>query len=138
MNKLVRISVGCFAALAALLVVVPTSMALSVDDLVGVWNMSYDMGQGAQTGTITVTKAADGSAAITLNTQGGGSSTARNVMIDGDNLSFSRDISAQGQSLSVNYKAHMMDGKLMGTFEVDMGGAAPAGSAPATSWTASK
>lgn len=129
--------VGLLAAVA-LFAVTPVALALTVDDLVGVWNMSYDMGQGAQTGTITVTKGADGMAAISMNTQGGGSSNASNIKIEGDELSFTRTINAQGQSLGVNYKAMLMDGKLQGTFEVDLGGAAPAGSIPATAWTATK
>ena len=138
MRKFVQKTASSLLALAALITFAPAAMALTVDDLVGVWNMSYDMGQGAQTGTITVTKNADGSAGITMNTQGGGTSTARNVMISGEEVTFSRDISAQGQSLGVNYKAHIMDGKLMGVFEIDLGGAAPAGSIPPTNWTATK
>lgn len=100
----------------------PAALALSVDELVGSWSMSYNMGQGDQTGTITVIKNADGSAAITLNTQGGGSSEASDVAIAGEELTFSRTISAQGQSIPVNYKASLVDGQLRGTFELDLGG----------------
>lgn len=100
----------------------PAALALSVDELVGSWSMSYNMGQGNQTGTITIARNADGSAAITLNTQGGGTSEASDVAIAGDELTFSRTISAQGQSIPVNYKASLVDGQLQGTFELDLGG----------------
>lgn len=100
----------------------PAALALDVDELVGSWSMSYNMGQGNQTGTITVAKNDDGSAAITLNTQGGGTSQASDVAITGDELTFSRTISAQGQSIPVNYKASLVDGQLQGTFELDLGG----------------
>ncbi|MEQ8953134.1 MAG: hypothetical protein RL120_03305 [Gammaproteobacteria bacterium] len=127
--------IGIFAArliaLAALLVT-PVAMALTMDELVGVWNMSFDMGQGNQTGTITVSKNDDGSAAIRLDTQGGGASTANNIMIEEDELRFSRDINAQGQSLTVSYTARLVDGRLEGSFELDVPGVG------ATSWTASK
>ena len=147
MRKLIQKTAGSLVLLAASILIIPAAMALTVDDLAGVWSMTYDMGQGAQTGgtiqgaqtgTITVTKGADGSPAISMNTQSGGSSSAKNVKIDGDMLTFSRDISAQGQALSVNYKAQLVDGKLQGSFEVDLGAAAPAGAPGATVWTATK
>lgn len=114
----------------------PAAQALTIDELVGTWNMSYDMGQGTQTGTITVSKNDDGSAAITLNTQGGGSSDASDIVIEGDVLTFSRNISAQGQSIGVDYTAELVDGQLQGTFELDLGGFGGGGGP--TSWTATK
>jgi len=120
-NKARKLLITIFSFLT-LTLAAPAALALSVDELVGSWSMSYNMGQGDQTGTITVAKNADGSAAITLNTQGGGSSEASDVAIVGDELSFSRTISAQGQSIPVNYKAGLVDGQLQGTFELDLGG----------------
>ena len=136
MIRIQKLAAGAIALAA--LILAPAAMALTVDELVGTWDMSYDMGQGAQTGTITISKNADGSAAIRLNTQGGGASTARSIKIEGDDLSFSRDINAQGQSIGVDYKAKLVDGKLQGSFELDLGGAAPPGAMGATPWTATK
>ena len=123
------------AATIAVVLSAPAAFALSVDELVGSWAMSYNMGQGDQTGTINVSKDADGNAAISMNTQGGGTSNASDVAINGDELSFSRTISAQGQSIPVKYKASMVDGKLQGTFELNLGGFDAGGP---VSWSATK
>lgn len=126
---------GTFFLIIALLLSPALAQALTVDDVVGSWAMSYDMGQGNQTGTITINKNADGSPAITMNSQAGGSSAASNVVIDGDEITWSRQISAQGQAIGVNYKAQLVDGKLEGTFELDLGGFGGGGP---TNWTATK
>lgn len=126
---------GTFFLFIALLLSPALAQALTVDDVVGSWAMSYDMGQGNQTGTITISKNADGSPAITMNSQAGGSSAANNVVIDGDEITWSRQISAQGQAIGVNYKAQLVDGKLEGTFELDLGGFGGGGP---TNWTATK
>lgn len=114
--------------------------ALEVDELVGTWNMTYDNQLGPQTGTITVSKADDGSAKIVMATSGGGSSDAKNIAIDGDTLTFSRDVNVQGQSLAVNYTAQLMEGQLKGSFTLDLGGQAAALGAAAgpTAWTATR
>ncbi len=134
MNK-ARKSPLILTSFLTLLLAAPAALALSVDELVGSWAMSYNMGQGNQTGTITVAKNADGSAAITLNTQGGGTSTAGDIAINGEELTFSRTISAQGQSIPVNYKAALVEGELRGTFELDLGGMDAGGP---VNWTATK
>ncbi len=132
---LARKTLITLTSLFTLIFTAPAALALGVDDLVGSWAMSYNMGQGNQTGTITVAKNADGSAAITLNTQGGGTSTASDIAINGEELTFSRTISAQGQSIPVNYKATLVDGQLQGTFELDLGGMDAGGP---VSWTAAR
>ena len=71
------------------------AVALTVDDLVGTWNMTYDMGQGAMSGTIVISMNDDGSPAISLNTSGGGSSQASDIVIEGEEINFSRSVSAQ-------------------------------------------
>ncbi len=107
------------------------AVALTVDDLVGTWNMTYDMGQGAMSGTIVISMNDDGSPAISLNTSGGGSSQASDIVIEGEEINFSRSVSAQGQSVGVDYTATLVDGKLEGSFELDLGGGA-------TPWTATR
>lgn len=112
---------------------------LTLDQLVGTWSMSYDMGQGAQTGTIVISEE-DGAPKITMSTTAGGDSEARDIKIEDGSLMYSRDINAQGQALSVDYTAKLMDGKLEGTFEIDLGalGGAAGGLGGPTAWTATK
>jgi len=109
---------------------------LKVDDIVGVWNMMYESGEG---GTFTITKNADGTAKIVVQTTQGGQSDANNIVFNGDTVTFARTINVGGQAGSVNYSAKLVDGKLQGTGLVNLGGgapggapgAAPAGGAPA-------
>lgn len=113
------------------LIISPVALSLELSELLGTWTMSYDMGQGPATGTITISEADDGSAKIVVSSAAGGNSEARDIEISGDTLTFSRDINAQGQSLGVSYTAQLVDGKLQGEFELSIGGGA-------TTWTASK
>ena len=112
--------------------------ALTLDALLGTWNMTYDMGQGPQTGTITISRSDDGGPRIAMSTTGGGSSEARAISIAGDTITYVRDVSAQGQSITVNYSARLIDGKLEGSFELDLGAlaGAAAGLGGPTAWTA--
>jgi hypothetical protein len=127
--------------LTAALVVTATaataqSTTLKVDDIVGVWNMMYESGEG---GTFTITKNDDGTARIVVQTTQGGQSEADDIAITGDTITFARTINVGGQAGSVNYSAKLVDGKLVGTGLVNLGGgapggapgAAPAGGAPA-------
>jgi hypothetical protein len=124
-----------FLAAVALTVTAASALAqnaatLKVDDLVGVWNMTYESGEG---GTFTITKNENGTAKIVVSTTQGGESEARDVAIAGDTISFARTINVQGQAGSVNYTAKLVDGKLQGSGLVNLGaadGAAPGG-APA-------
>lgn len=113
------------------LIISPIALCLELSELLGTWTMSYDMGQGPATGTISISEAEDGSAKIVVSSAAGGNSEARDIEIAGDTLSFSRDISAQGQSLGVSYTAQLVDGKLQGEFQLSIGGGA-------TPWTASR
>ena len=104
--------------------------ALKVDDLIGVWNMMYESGEG---GTFTITKNENGTAKIVVATTQGGESEARDVVINGDTITFARTINVGGQAGSVDYSAKLVDGKLQGTGLVNLGGApgaAPGGAAP--------
>jgi hypothetical protein len=118
------------------------AQSLSLDQLIGTWDLTYDMGQGQQSGTIAISSNDDGTPKITMSTTGGGDSEASNIEIDGDTLKFTREVSAQGQGLAVNYEARLVDGKLDGSFEVDLselGGAGAAGGLGGpTEWTATK
>jgi hypothetical protein len=113
---------------AALTVAAVSAMAqgaaLKIDDLVGVWNMMYESGEG---GTFTITKNADGTPKIVVQTTQGGQSEANDIVINGDTITFARTINAGGQAGSVNYSAKLVDGKLQGTGLVNLGGAAPGG-----------
>ena len=70
----------------------------------------------------------------------GGESVAKEVVIKGDTITFTRDITAQGLSGSVTYTAKLVDGALKGAGDVKLAGpdgAAPGGGAP-TPFTATK
>ncbi|MDA0929579.1 MAG: hypothetical protein O2861_16000 [Proteobacteria bacterium] len=74
--------------LVSSLIFSPIALSLELSELVGTWTMSYDMGQGPTTGTITISEADDGSAKIVVSSAAGGSSEARDIEIVGDTLSF--------------------------------------------------
>ena len=109
--------------LAAALVVSAASViaqtALNFNDLVGVWNMTYDDGQ---TGTFTFSKNTDGTPKVVVSTMAGGESTAKDVVIKGDTITFARDINVQGLPGSVTYSATLVDGALKGTGNVKLEG----------------
>jgi hypothetical protein len=137
MNGVTRSIVATILTLA---VTSASAQSLSLEQLLGVWAMSYDMGQGAQTGTITVSRDDSGGPKIMMSTTGGGDSEARDIKIEDGKLMFTRDVSAQGQNLSVSYTAMLVDGKLDGSFEVDLGalGGAAGGLGGPTAWEATK
>jgi hypothetical protein len=137
MKKMTNWILAAALALAAGFAASQDADPMDLDALLGTWNMVYDMGQGRQTGTITISRNDDGSPGISMTTSGGGSSEAREISIEADTLSYTRDISAQGQSITVNYTAKLMEGKLEGSFELDLGGAGGGLGGP-TTWTATK
>ena len=109
--------------LAALAVTAAPAIAqapLNFNDLVGVWNLMYEDGQ---TGTFTMSKNPDGSPKVVVSTMAGGESVAKDVVIKGDTITFTREITAQGLSGSVTYTAKMVDGALKGTGDVKLAGA---------------
>jgi len=108
---------------AALTVTAASAMAqnaatLKIDDIVGVWNMTYERGE---IGTFDISKSADGTPAIVVSTTQGGESKAGDIAIAGDTISFVRTINVGGQAGSVTYTAKLVDGKLQGTGLVNLG-----------------
>ena len=102
---------------------------LNFNDLVGVWNLMYEDGQ---TGTFTFSKNTDGTPKVVVSTMAGGESVAKEVVIKGDTITFTRDIVALAGS--VTYTAKLVDGVLKGTGDVKL---ADAPGAP-TPFTATK
>jgi hypothetical protein len=105
---------------AALVVAAAPAIAqapLNFDDLVGVWNLTYEDGQ---TGTFTFSKNADGTRKVVVSTMAGGESVAKEVVIKGDTIAFTRDIAVQGLTGSVTYTAKLTDGALKGTGDVKL------------------
>jgi signal peptidase I len=105
--------------------------ALNFNDLVGVWNLTYEDGQ---MGTFTFSKNADGSPKAVVSTMAGGESTAKDIVVKGDTITFTRDINAQGLTGSVTYSAKLVAGELKGTGSVKLGD----GDAMPTPFTAKK
>ena len=107
---------------AALAVTAAPAMAqapLNFNDLVGVWNLMYEDGQ---TGTFTFSKSDAGTPKVVVSTMAGGESVAKDIVIKGDTITFTRDIAAQGLSGSVTYTAKLVAGALKGTGDVKLGG----------------
>ena len=107
--------------LAAVTVTAAPAMAqapLNFNDLVGVWNLMYDDGQ---TGTFTFSKNADGTPKVVVSTMAGGESTAKEIVIKGDTITFTREIAVQELSGSVTYTAKLVAGALKGTGDVKLG-----------------
>ena len=108
---------------AALAVTAAPAMAqapLNFDNLVGVWNLMYEDGQA---GTFTFSKNADGTPKVVVSTMAGGESVAKDIVIKGDTIVFTRDIAVQELSGSVTYTAKLVDGALKGTGDVKLGDA---------------
>jgi hypothetical protein len=99
-------------------VVAQAPQTLSVDDLVGVWDMRYEDGQA---GKFTISKNDDGTPKIIVSTAQGGQSAAHDVVFAKDTVAFARDITLQGQSLIVTYTAKHADGKLLGSAKFNLG-----------------
>ena len=91
---------------------------LNFNDLVGKWNLMYEDGQ---TGTFTFSKNADGTPKVVVSTMQGGESVAKEVVIKGDTITITRDISVQGLAGSVVYTAKLVEGALKGAGEVKLG-----------------
>ena len=114
---------GRWLLLAAVTVTAAPAMAqapLNFNDLVGVWNLMYDDGQ---TGTFTFSKNADGTPKVVVSTMAGGESTAKEIVIKGDTITFTREIAVQELSGSVTYTAKLVAGALKGTGDVKIGDA---------------
>lgn len=126
-----------FAVMAAPAMAQDAKM-LHLEDLLGVWNLTYE---GGQTGSFTISKNDDGTPKIMVSTAQGGDSEARDIVIKGDMITFARDIDLQGQSMSVNYMAKLVAGKLEGSGEVQAGGGGGGAGGPGggpTPFTATK
>ena len=93
---------------------------IDFNNLVGAWNLMYEDGQ---MGTFTFSKNADGTPKVVVSTMAGGESVAKDVVIKGDTITFTRDINVQGATGSVTYTAKLVDGALKGSGNVKPGDA---------------
>ena len=108
---------------AALVVTAASAVAqapINFNDLVGVWNLMYEDGQ---MGTFTFSKNTDGTPKVVVSTMAGGESVAKNIVIKGDTITFTRDIAVQGLAGSVTYTAKLVEGALKGAGDVKLGDA---------------
>jgi len=107
------------AALAIAAVPAMAQAPLNFNDLVGKWNLMYEDGQ--TTGTFTFSKNDDGTPKVVVSTTAGGESVAKEVVIKGDTISFTRVIDVAGAAGSVTYTAKLVEGALKGAGEVKLG-----------------
>ena len=108
------------AVLALTAAPVMAQAALNFNDLVGKWSLMYDDGQ---TGTFTFSKNDDGTPKVVVSTMAGGESVAKDVVVKGDTITFTRDINVQGLTGSVTYTAKLVEGALKGSGNVKLGDA---------------
>ena len=107
--------------LAALAVTAAPTIAqapLNFNDLLGVWNLMYEDGQ---MGTFTFSKNNDGTPKVVVSTMAGGESVAKEVVIKGDTITFTREIAVQELKGSVTYTGKLVAGALKGTGDVKLG-----------------
>jgi hypothetical protein len=107
--------------LAALAVTAAPTIAqapLNFNDLLGVWNLMYEDGQ---MGTFTFSKNTDGTPKVVVSTMAGGESVAKEVVIKGDTITFTREIAVQELKGSVTYTGKLVAGALKGTGDVKLG-----------------
>ena len=137
MSNLLRVCLTAALCMTAASAMAQSAPTLHLEDLLGVWNLTYEGGQ--TTGTLTISRKNDGTPAIKVSTSQGGDSEARDIVIKGDTITFARDINVQGQTGSVSYMAKLVAGKLQGTGEVKLGGGGggPGGGGP-TPFSATK
>jgi hypothetical protein len=124
------------AALAVTATPVMAQAPLKFDDLVGKWNLMYEDGQ--TTGTFTMSKNPDGTPKVVVSTTAGGESVAKDVVIKGDTITFTRELTAQGLSGTVTYTAKLVDGALKGTGDVKLAAGGAPGAGMPTPFTATK
>ncbi|HAJ74891.1 MAG: hypothetical protein QGG54_05145 [Gammaproteobacteria bacterium] len=110
MTRLIR-NISCVAIIALL-----ASCAASVSPGVGVWDVSINTPAGEQGGTWTLN--ADGTGVMG---GGQGDQAIDGIMFDGNNVTFSVDIDAGGQSLSLSFSGTVAGDSLDGEFESDFG-----------------
>lgn len=91
---------------------------LSLDDLVGIWNMAYSHGE---IGTFSISRQENGRTKIDVWTSKSGESEARDVVIEGDTITFDRNVGRGGEAVDVIYTARLVDGELVGTSKVVVG-----------------
>ena len=106
------------AALVVTAAGVAAQTSLNFNDLVGVWNLTYEDGQ---TGTFTFSKNTDGTPKAVVSTMAGGESVAKEVVIKGDTIPITREINVQGAVGSVVYTAKLVEGALKGAGAVNLG-----------------
>ena len=109
-----------FSAIVLVVGAAPASAQapLNFDNLVGVWNLTYEDGQ---TGTFTFSKNTDGTPKVVVSTMAGGESVAKEVVIKGDTITITREINVQGAVGSVVYTARLAEGALKGAGDVKLG-----------------
>jgi len=80
MRNTIRLCLAAALFLTATLAMAQSSPMLHLEDLLGVWNLTYEGGQ--TTGTFTMSKKGDGTPMIKVSTSQGGESEARDIMIE--------------------------------------------------------
>jgi hypothetical protein len=112
-RRTIRLALAAVLAMTAVVVMAQNPAPLNFDDIVGVWNITYDDGTK---GTFTMSKKGDGTPKVVV-TSVFGESEVRDIVIAGDTITFHREVSdrVRGQPIRIGYAAKLVDGKLEGT-----------------------
>jgi len=126
----IRLPLAVVLAATVVAVMAQNQAPLSFDDIVGVWNVSYEDGA---TSKLTASKNGDGTPRIMV-TSALGESEVRDIEIEGDTITFHRIIVNERVRISfrVDYIAKLVDGKLVGTGETIGSSGQAAGRTPFT------
>ena len=109
MKKLIS---GSFVAM----VLVLASCAASAPPAVGVWNIEMNTPLGAMPAVLTI--AEDGTGTMSGDM---GEQSFSGIMFDGNAISFTTDLEAQGQSISLSFDGTVDGDSLSGEFGSDFG-----------------
>lgn len=104
-------------------IVVLTACAASAPPAVGVWDISMDTPLGQQSAVLTI---ADDGTGVMAGDQG--EQALNGIELDGNAISFSTDIDAQGQSFTLDFSGTVEGDSLNGEFGTPFGALGVSGS----------
>lgn len=87
--------------------------AFAASPFAGTWNIELDFQGTLVEGVMVINEGADGALSGSWTSQFG-ESDLEDVKVAGETLTFQREISAQGQSMTLDYQAKLVDGKIDG------------------------
>lgn len=94
--------------------------AFAASPFAGTWNIELDFQGTPVEGVMVIHEGADGKLSGSWTSQFG-ESDLQDMKVSGETLTFQREISAQGQSMALDYQAKLVDGKIDGMIMTPQG-----------------